>query len=106
MKRAFIYQLNFKRLLSLIQTAVLDFTSPGDEDTGKNKRIEQRVLFIVENQKKSRLVEELKALTSVDKIICFVNSKKQGDSLAYHLESLDYHVGILHGGKSQDQVPY
>mmetsp|Transcript_12243 Transcript_12243/g.18357 ORF Transcript_12243/g.18357 Transcript_12243/m.18357 type:complete len:703 (+) Transcript_12243:15-2123(+) len=75
----------------------------GDEDTGKNKRIEQRVLFLVENQKKSRLVEELKALTSVDKIICFVNSKKQGDSLAYHLESLDYHVGILHGGKSQDQ---
>ena len=76
----------------------------GDEDTGKNKRIEQRVMFIAENQKKGRLVEELKALTNNDKIICFVNSKKQGDTLAYHLESLDYHVGILHGGKSQDQV--
>eukprot|EP01038_Epipyxis_sp_PR26KG_P005883 gene5883-8113_t len=75
----------------------------GDEDTGKNKRIEQKVLFISDGQKRNTLTEELKKLSSNDKIIVFVNEKKHGDSLGYHLESLGYHIGILHGGRSQDQ---
>lgn len=75
----------------------------GDEDTGKNKRIEQKVLFVPEAQKKSKIVEELRRLSSSDKVIVFVNSKKQGDSLGRHLDTLGYHAGILHGGRSQDQ---
>ncbi len=75
----------------------------GDEDTGKNKRIEQRVLFITESQKKSELTKLLQRLSSNDKVIVFINSKKQGDSLGWHLETAGYHVGVLHGGKSQDQ---
>lgn len=75
----------------------------GDEDTGKNKRIEQRVHMISESQKKSKLVEELKRLSKSDKVIVFVNHKKQGDSLGKHLETLGYDAGILHGGRSQDQ---
>lgn len=75
----------------------------GDEDTGKNKRIEQRVMFVPEAQKKTKLVEELRRLASADKVIVFVNSKKQGDSLGRHLETIGYSAGILHGGRSQDQ---
>lgn len=75
----------------------------GDEDTGKNKRIEQRVYFLSDNQKQSRLVEELRRLTTADKVIVFVNLKKHGDTLARNLENMNFHVGILHGGKSQDQ---
>ena len=75
----------------------------GDEDSGKNKRIEQRVQFVPEAQKKSRLIEDLRRMASSDKVIVFVNSKKQGDNLGRHLDTLGYRAGILHGGKSQDQ---
>jgi ATP-dependent RNA helicase DDX23/PRP28 len=48
-------------------------------------------------------MDELKKLTPSDKIIIFINAKKQGDSLGWYLESIGYHIGILHGGRSQDQ---
>jgi ATP-dependent RNA helicase DDX23/PRP28 len=75
----------------------------GDEESGKNKRIEQHVHFISENQKRSKLFEELRKLSSSDKIIIFVNSKKNGDTLANQLDSMQFKAGLLHGGKSQDQ---
>jgi ATP-dependent RNA helicase DDX23/PRP28 len=75
----------------------------GDEDSGKNKRIEQRVVFIAEAQKKSKATEEVAKLSRSEKVIVFVNSKKAGDMLGWHFESQHYAVGILHGGKSQDQ---
>ena len=53
----------------------------GDEDTGKNKRIEQKVQFISEGQKKTHLNEDLRQLNNSDKCIVFVNSKKQGDNI-------------------------
>ena len=40
----------------------------GDEDTGKNKRIEQRVHFVTEGQKKNKLVDELRRLNSTEKV--------------------------------------
>jgi ATP-dependent RNA helicase DDX23/PRP28 len=40
----------------------------GDEDTGKNKRIEQRVQFISESQKKGKLVDELRRLSGIEKV--------------------------------------
>ena len=33
----------------------------------------------------------------------FVNSKKQGDVLGRHLDTINIHSGVLHGGRSQDQ---
>ncbi|KAJ1425268.1 P-loop containing nucleoside triphosphate hydrolase protein [Ochromonadaceae sp. CCMP2298] len=75
----------------------------GDEDSGKNKRIEQRVVFVAEAQKKSRVSDDLRRMSSQDKIIVFVNSKKQGDSLGRHLETAHFSTGVLHGGRSQDQ---
>ena len=75
----------------------------GDEDSGKNKRIEQRVSVISEGQKKSKLSEDLRHIKEADKVIIFVNSKKQGDVLGRSLETAGFKVGVLHGGKSQDQ---
>lgn len=75
----------------------------GDEDSGKNKRIEQRVLFITEAQKKSKMLSELKALSSAEKAIVFVNTKKQGDMIGNFLDSEHLYTGVLHGGRSQDQ---
>lgn len=40
----------------------------GDEETGKNKRIEQRVMFISEAQKKNKLIEELSKLGNSEKV--------------------------------------
>jgi ATP-dependent RNA helicase DDX23/PRP28 len=75
----------------------------GDEDSGKNKRIEQHVYFISEGQKKNKLMEEVRRLSPTDKAIVFINSKKQGDAVGRFLEAADFNIGVLHGGKSQDQ---
>jgi ATP-dependent RNA helicase DDX23/PRP28 len=48
-----------------------------DESSGKNKRIEQRVVFMPEGQKKGKLTEELRRMSSSDKVIVFVNAKKR-----------------------------
>ena len=75
----------------------------GDQDSGKNKRIEQYVHFISEGQKKNKLTEELRRLNPTDKVIVFVNAKKQGDVIGRFLESAGMRSGVLHGGRSQDQ---
>ena len=77
----------------------------GDEDSGKNKRIEQRVALLSEPQKKTRIVDELRRLnlSRDDKAIVFVNAKKQADVIGRVLESAGINVDVLHGGKGQDQ---
>jgi ATP-dependent RNA helicase DDX23/PRP28 len=75
----------------------------GDEDTGKNKRIEQRVMFITEGQKRNKLRDELSSLSKSEKAIVFVNAKKQGDTVGRFLDSEGLYSGVLHGGRSQDQ---
>lgn len=75
----------------------------GDEDSGKNKRIEQRVQFTSDGQKKNKLVDELRCVSSCDKVIVFINEKKQCDLIGKFLEGFNYRCGILHGGRSQDQ---
>lgn len=75
----------------------------GDEDTGKNKRIEQRVMFVSEGQKRNLLNTELQMMTPSDKVIIFINSKKQGDVIGKVLEGISVKAGVLHGGRSQDQ---
>lgn len=76
----------------------------GDEDTGKNKRIEQRVMFLSsEGQKKTKLLEEIRRFSTKEKAIVFINSKKQGDSIGRYLETTNIRAGVLHGGRSQDQ---
>ena len=75
----------------------------GDHDSGKNKRIEQHVVFLSEGQKKNRVIEDLRKLGSGDKAIVFVNAKKQGDVIGRFLDAAGLRTGVLHGGRSQDQ---
>ncbi|KAG4052152.1 DEAD-box ATP-dependent RNA helicase 21 [Phytophthora cactorum] len=91
----------------------------GDEDSGKNKRIEQRVMFMNPGKKRSKLVEVLRDILSAQnvpvprsrkekvvdgaKIIVFVNIKKECDSVAKFISSEGFRCTILHGGKTQDQ---
>ncbi|GMF17671.1 unnamed protein product [Phytophthora fragariaefolia] len=91
----------------------------GDEDSGKNKRIDQRVMFMNPGKKRSKLVEVLRDILSAQsvpmprsrkekvvdgaKIIVFVNIKKGCDSVAKFISSEGFRCTILHGGKTQDQ---
>lgn len=75
----------------------------GDEESGKNKRIEQIVIMLAEPQKRNKLVDDLRSLERNDKAIVFVNIKKQCDVVGRFLETSGFRIGVLHGGKSQDQ---
>lgn len=87
----------------------------GDEDSGKNKRIDQRVMFLNAGKKKGKLVELLGGIVrdqpksrkekAVDgpKVIVFVNIKKECDVVAKMLATSGFRITVLHGGKSQDQ---
>lgn len=75
----------------------------GDEDSGKNKRIEQRVMFTTEAQKQKLLFELCAGCSEEDKFIIFVNAKKSADGLARALDRKGFHAGSLHGGRTQDQ---
>jgi len=75
----------------------------GDQDSGKNKRIEQHVQFTTEPNKRALLLDLLHRRQTHEKFIVFVNAKRQCDVVARHLEQAHIPCGILHGGKSQDQ---
>uniref|UniRef100_M4B334 RNA helicase n=1 Tax=Hyaloperonospora arabidopsidis (strain Emoy2) TaxID=559515 RepID=M4B334_HYAAE len=91
----------------------------GDEDSGKNKRIDQRVMFMNSGKKRSKLVEVLRDILSAQsvpmprsrkekvvdgaKIIVFVNIKKECDSVVKFISNEGFRCTILHGGKTQDQ---
>lgn len=66
----------------------------GDEDSGKNKRIEQTVIFTTENNKFNQLIRILSDIEDSDKVIVFVNAKKVADVLVRNLESRGYSSGI------------
>jgi ATP-dependent RNA helicase DDX23/PRP28 len=76
----------------------------GDQNSGKNKRIDQRVIMTTEPGKKNTILDLLtKNRKDEDKFIVFVNAKRACDVLARNLEQAHLTCGILHGGKSQDQ---
>lgn len=76
----------------------------GDEDSGKNKRIEQIIVVLdSEKRKANKLLEDARKLTQTDKLIVFVNLKKTAESVANFLEKSGFAAGVLHGGRSQDQ---
>lgn len=75
----------------------------GDQDSGKNKRIDQHVIFTTEPNKRNMLLDLLRRRQPSEKYIVFVNAKRQCDVVARILEQGHVPCGILHGGKSQDQ---
>lgn len=80
--------------------------SIGDQDSGKNSRIVQRVIFLSSPAQKERALKDL-LLRSMhnrgDKTIVFVNEKKHADGVGRMVERMGRACVVLHGGKSQDQ---
>ncbi|RMZ56486.1 hypothetical protein APUTEX25_001333 [Auxenochlorella protothecoides] len=65
--------------------------------------VTQRVVMVKENEKPHTLEQELEVLSDDQRIIVFVNTKRQCDAVARQLDGLDYRCTLLHGGKTQDQ---
>ncbi|KAH8073699.1 helicase [Aureococcus anophagefferens] len=74
----------------------------GDEDSGKNKRIAQHVLYIAEAAKKNAVVDILRKKKAQDKYLVFCNEKKGCDALAKVLSTAGLRSSVLHGGKTQE----
>ena len=78
--------------------------SVGDQDSGKNARITQRVLFLSSpGQKESALRDLLRRAHPNEKIIVFVNEKKHADGVGRIVEKAGRQCVVLHGGKTQEQ---
>jgi ATP-dependent RNA helicase DDX23/PRP28 len=78
--------------------------SVGDEDTGKNARITQRILYLSSpSQKESTLRDILRRSNPHEKIIVFVNEKKHADGVGRMVENAGRRCVVLHGGKTQEQ---
>ncbi len=76
----------------------------GDEKSGKNDRIEQKIYMITESKKRQKLLEILNSINFINnKIIIFVNLKKEVESLNIFCNYNNINnIGILHGGRSQN----
>jgi ATP-dependent RNA helicase DDX23/PRP28 len=79
--------------------------SIGDQDSSKNARIVQRVVFVAGPNKKESALRELLLQPRYlrEKIIVFVNEKKHADGVGRMVERAGRACVVLHGGKSQDQ---
>jgi ATP-dependent RNA helicase DDX23/PRP28 len=75
--------------------------SIGDQESSRNKRIVQEVLYMTEGQKKNKLFDILRRVEPPT--IVFVNIKKNCDVLLKALLKEGFNACVLHGGKSQDQ---
>lgn len=76
----------------------------GDQDSGKNARITQRILFLSSpGQKENTLRDILRRSRPDEKIIVFVNEKKHADGVGRMVEKSGRRMVVLHGGKTQEQ---
>eukprot|EP00934_Nitzschia_sp_Nitz4_P006077 Nitzschia sp. Nitz4//scaffold557_size3174//184//2325//NITZ4_009278-RA/size3174-processed-gene-0.2-mRNA-1//1//CDS//3329554449//6067//frame0 len=79
--------------------------SVGDQKTVKNARIVQRILFLASPSQKENALRNLisRPLSPREKVIVFVNEKKQADVVGRMIDRFGRSCVVLHGGKSQDQ---
>ena len=79
--------------------------SIGDQDSGKNARIVQRVIFLPSPNKKESALRDLILNPRYirEKVIVFVNEKKHADGIGRMVERIGRSCVVLHGGKSQEQ---
>jgi ATP-dependent RNA helicase DDX23/PRP28 len=79
--------------------------SIGDQDSSKNSRIVQRVIFLSSASQKENALRGLLLQPKYlrEKVIVFVNEKKHADGVGRMVERIGRQCVVLHGGKSQDQ---
>lgn len=79
--------------------------SIGDEDSIKNARITQRIIFLSSaSQKEKALRDQLNDPRFLrEKVLVFVNEKKHADQVGRMVERSGRSCVVMHGGKSQEQ---
>lgn len=79
--------------------------SIGDQDSSKNKRIRQNIIFLASPSHKERALRDLILNPRYlrEKVIVFVNEKKHADGIGRMVERIGRQCVVLHGGKSQEQ---
>jgi len=79
--------------------------SIGDQDSSKNTRIQQKIIFLANPSMKEKALRELILNPRFvrEKVIVFVNEKKHADGIGRMVERIGRQCFVLHGGKSQDQ---
>jgi ATP-dependent RNA helicase DDX23/PRP28 len=77
----------------------------GADGSGKNQRIEQRVVFLSSPAMKEKALRDVivNQTNPSDKVIVFVNEKKYCDGVGRMVEKIGRRCVVLHGGKSQEQ---
>lgn len=78
--------------------------SIGDQDSRKNTRIIQRVIFLSSPKQKEMSLRDLltRHYSPRDKVIVFVNEKKNAEGVGRMVEKAGRRCVVLHGGKSQE----
>ncbi|KAG7341813.1 cold-shock DEAD-box RNA helicase [Nitzschia inconspicua] len=79
--------------------------SVGDQDSRKNARISQRILYLSSPAQKENALRSLVMNPQFmrEKVIVFVNEKKHADGIGRMIERFGRRCVVLHGGKSQEQ---
>jgi ATP-dependent RNA helicase DDX23/PRP28 len=79
--------------------------SVGDQDSMKNARIVQRIVYLSSPSQKESALRNLimDPRFMRDKVIVFVNEKKHADGIGRMVERFGRRCVVLHGGKSQEQ---
>ena len=79
--------------------------SIGDQDSGKNARITQKIMFLSSASQKERALEGLLRDSRFlrEKVIVFVNEKKHADGVGRMVQRSGRQCVVMHGGKSQEQ---
>jgi ATP-dependent RNA helicase DDX23/PRP28 len=79
--------------------------SIGDQDSSKNARIQQKILFLASPSHKEKALRDLILNPRYlrEKVIVFVNEKKHADGVGRIVERTGRQCVVLHGGKSQEQ---
>lgn len=77
----------------------------GDQDSGKNSRIVQEVIWLASPTLKDKaLMQQISNPRFLhDKIIVFVNEKRHAEYVGRVVERAGRQVVVLHGGKTQEQ---
>jgi ATP-dependent RNA helicase DDX23/PRP28 len=79
--------------------------SIGDQDSSKNSRIVQKLVWVASSAKKEDalriLIRDPKFIR--EKVIVFVNEKRHADHVGRIVERSGRQCVVLHGGKSQEQ---
>lgn len=74
----------------------------GDEDSNKNKRITQNVIYIPDHAKRNTLLDLLGRKSFDEKYLVFCNEKKSCDVVGKFVQAAGIRCAVIHGGKSQD----